>query len=72
MSQILSFHYKFHLKSYINFSLYRVNGDQFGLATVVAFMGAPSDANEDLISGQELTQCLQVMQNIIASGKELE
>ena len=52
--------------------LYRINGDQFGLATVVAFMGATSDTEEKSISGQEFTQCLRVMQNIIASGKELE
>ena len=52
--------------------LYRVKGDLFGLAATVAFMGAPSDAKEKSISGQELTQCLHVTQNIIASGKELE
>ena len=52
--------------------MYRLNGDQFGLAVVVAFMGAPIVLNEKLINGQESTQCLHVMQNILASGKELE
>ena len=61
-----------HLKCYINFLLYRLNGDQFGLAVAVAFMGAPIVLNEKLINGQESTQCLHVMQNILASGKELE
>ena len=33
-------------------------------------MGAPSDTAEQSISGQELIQCLNVMQKIIASGKK--
>ena len=61
-----------HLKSYINFLLYRLNEDQFGLAAAVAFMGAPLVLNEKLINGQESTQCLHVMQNILASGKQME
>ena len=51
-----------------NFSDHRINKSTFGLAAGVAFMGAPVVVGEKLCSGNESKKCLNVIQNILATG----
>ncbi len=40
----------------------------FGLAAPVALMGAPAVVGEKLVNGDESKMCLNVVQNILATG----